>query len=376
MPSKIDTHFAKKGATKDTFNDRSVAADPDRGVDVTSDNNSFQAKQRREEASQDNDVVILEPVAGAYYLPILADKAEAWEKVKEAMNNLEKFDVEISDEEHFTAHGVQYFRDTYMLARTGLCQLENKPDNTFLELRRLEGDGFVFADQFKKQLVSSLGGVVSDVPEFEPAAPEETIDPSLQYLDFSDEAGAGQIITMWLDNLRPGAGIHYDQKKIYESISALAWNCTSPDNFKVLADYGDDIVDSALEVIRHEETKFLPTVYFAALCLNTFVKNNALAEDQKTWGTIVSICEAMDNWSLPSETSYVGQQVTRSTEVTDLLFDALKNFGSIADERSPKATEVIANTFSNMGDMFAEDNSEAIASLAESLNVNLVEDDQ
>lgn len=376
MPSKIDKHFAKKGATKDTFNDRGVASDADRGVDVTSDNNSFQAKQRREEASQDNDVVILEPVAGAYYLPLLADKTETWEKVKEAMNNLEKFDVQISDEEHFTAHGVQYFRDTFMLARTGLCQLEGKPDTNFLELRRLEGDGFVFADQFKKQLVSSLGGVVSDVPEFEPVAAEETVDPSLQYLDFSDEDGAAQIITMWLDNLRPGAGIQYDQKKIFESISALAWNCTNPDNFKVLAEYGDDIVDSVLEVMRHEETKFLPTVYFAALCLNTFVKNDALAESQKVWGTVVSICETMDLWCLPSETEMAGQQVTRSTEVTSLLFDALKNFGTILDERSPKVTEAVANTFSKMGDMFAEDNSEAISSLAGSLNVNLVEDDE
>merc|ERR1719173_168376 len=49
-----------------------------------------------------------------------------------------------------------------MLARTRIVKLEGE-EGEFLEIHKLEGDGFVFADQFKKNLVQKIGDKVEDV---------------------------------------------------------------------------------------------------------------------------------------------------------------------------------------------------------------------
>jgi len=65
-----------------------------------------------------------------------------------------------------------------MLARTRIVKLEGEDaEKSFLEIHKLEGDGFVFADQFKKNLVQKIGDKVEDV---DPVASENVKEPSLK----------------------------------------------------------------------------------------------------------------------------------------------------------------------------------------------------
>lgn len=370
MTSKVDKHFAKKGVTKDKSNDRSVTAD--RGATKSLEiepQSSFHGKQPQKMAQQSQDcpVQMVEQVAGAYYLPVQIPVKEAWEKIVDAMKAVEQLDLNSSPEEdEYSAFGLKYFRDSFMLARTKLCQVEGRGDQAFLELKKLEGDGFVFSDEFKKQLVANLEGVCEDIQETAPVQSEEAIEPKLQYLDFSDDASANDVITLWLNDLRPSGGVKYDQTRIFEALSALAWNGTDPDNFAVLSEYADDIVDPVLQILNHECTTYLPTVYFGALCLNKFIAGDALPEELKTWETAATLCSLMQRWCLENGgAEFASQQVTRSREVLRLLFDALNTLApTLNSERSDKVTEVLSKTISLMPQMFTNDNSEAIAQLS------------
>jgi len=383
MPSTVSKHITKKVATKERpknsrsiqaeENTRSVASQMDMDVSNLLAKQVQQSKQSSEEAQIES---LPEQIAGAFYLPLKMDADQAWERISNAMSKLDKMDLgTLEEDDKYTAYGLQYFRDTFMLARSKLVEVEGI-DGNFLELRRLEGDGFVFADEFKKNLVEQLSDVVEDAECSIPIAAEETIDPLLQYLDLSDEDNAAEMITLWLNDLRPRGGVKYNQARIFESLSSLAWNATDETNFKVLADYSDDIIDCTLQVINHEETKHLPTVYFAALCLNTFVKGDAVNDELKTWETVGAICETINHWCvLGSEANYASQQVTSSTQIFELLLSTLEVFASqILNERSDRITALVSDVVGKMNTV--ANSAERIEALAQALNVNTVEDDE
>ena len=74
--------------------------------------------------------------------------------VEEHKMNL-AFSINIIVEEGFSIYAIQYYRDTFTLASIGICTLEDE-DGYFLELNRLEGDGFVFSDVLMKNLMPTL----------------------------------------------------------------------------------------------------------------------------------------------------------------------------------------------------------------------------
>jgi len=228
-----------------------------------------------------------------------------------------------------------------MLARTRLCTIEGKGDDKFLEVHRLEGDGFVFSDTFKKNLVEQIGEYVEDVEAAEPQALENEKDAYLNFLDLSEEAVANNLIQHWLQSLKPKGGVQYDQKEIYSTLSSLGWNCNDPSNLKVLSDYSDFIVGPTLEILRHPEITHVPTAYFGAMCIDRFVQAEAVPQDMKSWASVLMLVEAMEKFCIPEDPERVKNidelQVTRSGEVLRLIISILTKLAPVATGEQPDA---------------------------------------
>lgn len=311
----------------------------ERGADTVAEDNTAQL-QKSEFFSKlkpkqivvsggDMDLVEEEKIGGAFYLPVKKDVPSTWTAVLEALQNLPDCDVNLEEQEQFNAYGLQYFHDTFMLARTRLCKLEGEEGN-FLEIHKLEGDGFVFADHFKKNLTEQIGEFVEDVDSVAPVQSENVKNPSLNYLDLSDETSATDMIQHWLQTLKPKGGVKYDHMQIYETLSCLGWNVNEEANFKALVDYGDYIVAPILEILRHEDTNHVPTAYFGAMCINKFVEEDAVPEAAKTWNSVFMLVEAMEKFCLQERRekakNVAEMQVTRSREVLRLLISILEKF--------------------------------------------------
>jgi len=311
----------------------------ERGADTVAEDNTAQL-QKSEFFSKlkpkqivvsggDMDLVEEEKIGGAFYLPVKKDVPSTWTAVLEALQNLPDCDVNLEEQEQFNAYGLQYFHDTFMLARTRLCKLEGEEGN-FLEIHKLEGDGFVFADHFKKNLTEQIGEFVEDVDSVAPVQSENVKNPSLNYLDLSDETSATDMIQHWLQTLKPKGGVKYDHMQIYETLSSLGWNVNEEANFKALVDYGDYIVAPILEILRHEDTNHVPTAYFGAMCINKFVEEDAVPEAAKTWNSVFMLVEAMEKFCLQERRekakNVAEMQVTRSREVLRLLISILEKF--------------------------------------------------
>jgi len=311
----------------------------ERGADTVPEDNTAQL-QKQEFFSKlkpklidvqkgDSDLVEEEKIGGAFYLPVKKDVAPTWTAVLEALQSLPDCDVNLEEQEHFNAYGLQYFHDTFMLARTRLCKLEGEEGN-FLEIHRLEGDGFVFADHFKKNLTEKIGEFVEDVDSVAPVQSENVKNPSLNYLDLSDENIATDMIQHWLQTLKPKGGVKYDHMQIYETLSCLGWNVNDQANFQALTDYSDYIVAPILEILRHEDTTHVPTAYFGAMCINKFVQENAVPEEAKTWNSVFMLVEAMEKFCIQESRekakNIAEMQVTRSREVLRLLISILEKF--------------------------------------------------
>jgi len=311
----------------------------ERGADTVAEDNTAQL-QKSEFFSKlkpkqivvsggDMDLVEEEKIGGAFYLPVKKSVPETWTAVLEALQSLRDCDVNLEEQEQFNAYGLQYFHDTFMLARTRLCKLEGEEGN-FLEIHKLEGDGFVFADHFKKNLTEQIGEFVEDVDSVAPVQSENVKNPSLNYLDLSDETSATDMIQHWLQTLKPKGGVKYDHMQIYETLSCLGWNVNDEANFKALVDYSDYIVAPILEILRHEDTNHVPTAYFGAMCINKFVEQDAVPEAAKTWNSVFMLVEAMEKFCLQERRekakNVAEMQVTRSREVLRLLISILEKF--------------------------------------------------
>jgi len=291
-------------------------------------------------SADETNLVEEEKIGGAFYLPCKKDVPSTWNAVLEALQSLEDCDINVEERKNFNAYGLQYYHDTFMLARTRLCKLEGEEGN-FLEIHRLEGDGFVFSDQFKKNLTEKIGEFVEDVETVEPIPSENAKDSFLNYLDLSDDSIATDMIQHWLATLKPKAGVKYDQRQIYETLSCLGWNSNEEANFKALQDYSHHIVGPVMEILRHPETNFVPTAYFGAMCINNFVQQQAVPDEIKTWKSVFMLVEAMEKFCLteaPAMEKSVGDlQVTRSREVLRLLVSILEKFAPTVTGEQPAA---------------------------------------
>jgi len=188
--------------------------------------------------------------------------------------------------------------------------------------------------------MEKVGDVVEDVDTAEPVPSENAKDSFLNYLDLTDEFSASKMIQHWLQTLKPNGGIKYDQTAIFETLSSLGWNCNEENNFNVLKDYSDYIVSPILEILRHEETNFVPTAYFGALCLDKFVTEKAIPEEVNTWSSVFMLVEAMEKFCTinpDSESCFADLQVTQSREVLKLLVSILTKFAPNVTGEQPKA---------------------------------------
>jgi len=344
--SGLDTAIAFHSANKQTdlTNSRGAHAEAEESKGADLQKNKFFSKFQKKEASvgkiPDNALAEEEKIGGAFYLPVQKDLGETWEAVIDALQSMEDCDINLTEQEKFNAYGLQYFHDTFMLARTRLCKVEGEKGN-FLEIHRLEGDGFVFADQFKPSLVQKIGDCVKDVETVEPIPSENATDNFLNYLDLSDEIIAGDMIQHWLSTLKPKGGVKYDQRAIYETMSSLGWNCGEESNFKVLENYSDYIVAPVLEILRHPETTHVPTAYFGALCIDKFVQGDAVPENVKTWNSVFMLVEAMEKFCTvqkdSKEKSIADFQVTQSRQVLDCLVSILTKFAPSCTGDRPNA---------------------------------------
>lgn len=288
-----------------------------------------------------NEVALIpqtEQLAGAYYLKVMnpSDLSATWEAVEKALESLSDTDFASVAGEH-SAHSIQYHQDGFALARSRLCQLENKPgEDCFLELQKLTGNGFIFQDQFVVGLESKLEGFEAIKQLEKPHELEEATTSNLAYLDLSDETTGYPMIEKWLTALQPKKGVQYDQMVVYEALSGLAWNLQDADNFKVLVEYKDDIVAHVLDILRVEETTSVPTGYFAAKVLEQFFSLQTSVPDKlKTWETVLSIQQSVDKWS-SSNKNALHQELTSSRGVVTTLLGVLRNAAAMATD-SPDA---------------------------------------
>jgi len=291
----------------------------------------------------------VEQLAGAYYMQVIdsSDLNATWTTVAKALESLPCTDFAPVSGEH-SAHSVQYHQDGFMLARSRLCQLENKEDQYFLEVSKLTGNGFIFQDQFIQALEGALTEGFKAIEQLEkPADPEEAETSNLAFLDLSEQSTGYPMIEKWLTSLQPKKGVQYDQMVVYESLSTLAWNLNDSDNFKVLADYKNDIVAHVLDILKVDDTTAVPTGYFASKVLEKFFSQESAVPDKlKVWDTVLSLQKSLIKWSTPNQKALHGE-VTVSRGVVTTLLSVLRNAGNMMTGEPDAATLKKSQDFVN-----------------------------
>jgi len=316
-------------------------------ADVGQYEDSAYAKINNKSQSADDSSYTFQPqskTGGAYYLPILKEPSVVIQAVVEVWTAMASTDFS-TDLEQMAAHGILYDNDKYMLARTKLCKLDDVEDlQVYLEINKLEGDGFMFADKFKKAFVEPLvqAEMVKDVVESEPMKAEEDVDDELRFMDFTaDENSAVMMMQKILGDLKPGAGVAYDYKKIFESVSTLGHNASNEVNLKYFADYQQHIIPSVLEVMRLPEMTFVPTVYFGSRLIDTFVSSGLLDADLVSWSTFETLVDALKKNCLGEnkETNSAQQQVVKSRQSKAIITSSLQKLSALLKKANEPCTD-------------------------------------
>merc|ERR1719204_1209949 len=229
---------------------------------------------------------------------------------------------EVADDEGqtFDCFSLKYVSDNFVLARTRLVQLEEEGDKIFDELRKLEGCGFAFTDDYQCHIEEQL----EDIAE-EDDRPKPQEKPTQVTLDLSDEILRQEVLSNWFTNLRPTRAANtlvYNEIETFKAMSALAWNLTSAENFAILQEHSDTILDYTFNILN--STTHLPTSYFAAVTLSLFAENGALNAD---WSHVKIMSSAMINWSEETGEEFAKMQVTRSREIVRLLSNTMIALG-------------------------------------------------
>lgn len=295
----------------------------------------------QKERASDLPAPSVDQVAGAYYMQVAdpSDLNATWATVEKALESLPSTDFAPTAGEH-VAHSVQYHQDGFSMARSRLCQLENKGDSEyFVEVTKLSGNGFIFQDQFVAALQGALQEGFKAVEQLEqPADLEEAETSNLAFLDLSEQEIADPMIEKWLTALQPKKGVQYDQMVVYESLPTLAWNLSDENNFKVLAGYSNDIVARVLDILKVDETTSIPTGYFAAKVLEKFFSDaSAIPDKVKVWDTVLSLEKSLMKWSMPNNKA-LHKEVPVSRGVFTTLLGVLRNAGNMMSGEPDAAT--------------------------------------
>lgn len=272
------------------------------------------------------------------YIPVtLANADQVWQRVVEAMRSMDSADYnevgEEGDEPSYDCYSLKYLYDSFVLARTRLVRLEEDGEQIYIELRKLEGDGFAFTDDFQRHLEKQLEDITK--PD---ERPEPQPRPEAMFLDLSDETLREEIVSNWFTSLRPvvsGNTLVYNDVEAYKAISSLGWNTKSPENFEILKAYSEEIVDCSMNILN--ATSHLPTAYFAAVTLNEFAQNKQFNAD---WGHVKIMSSAILNWSEEGTGEVATMQVTRSREVVRVLSSTLLAVGPTLEAEGKKKAEM------------------------------------
>jgi len=308
---------------------RAAGEDNDVLIPSSSINRSKDGVMQADAPSMDRIVNLEGRHKACIYIPCsLSDPQAVWQRVVSAIQTMDQADfnevAENGDEPAYDIYSLKYMYDSFVLARTRLVRLEDEGDGEqiFIELRKLEGDGFAFTDEFQRHLEKELEEITVEDERPKPQAKDETL-----YLDLSDEVIREEITSNWFANLRPtssGSALVYNEIETYKAMSALGWNLTNAENFAILLEnHRGDILSSALNVLN--ATQHLPTAYFSALTLSKFAEAGEL---DATWSNVKLLCEAGLIWSEETSTKFAGMQISRSREVMRLITNVLTLIGS------------------------------------------------
>lgn len=258
-------------------------------------------------------------LTSAFYIPVHSNKDDkaVWEEVQTVFDAMPEHDWTPDADKDFDAHSCKYSMNTYMLAHTRLCRVKGD-DQLLIELRKLEGNGFTFHDEYKKNLQKKFE---------QPTAPAEKQDPEFLYLDLSDPSSADMIET-WLDDLLPETDLVYNQSRCYSALSTLGWNLKDDSNYKVLSEHREKVIQRTINILRHVD--HLATIYFAALCLSQFAARGELGS--LPWENLAVISGTIQEWSGDKK-----GDISRSREVIRLLVNVL----SRAETPAKKPTKPI-----------------------------------
>jgi len=340
--SNLTSSLVQNNQTQQSSNRKGVASDIKGPSSIHSDYINAKPNDVKQKPSDPSIPTVPNKLGGAFYLPVTVDAEKAWAQIEKAMIALSNADVTIADQkkDKYKSFALKYFRDSFMLAQASLTQVEGEGKNLYVELRKLEGDGFVFADEFKPELTTNLGDVVKDAPLIDEIKPE-SVKPDEKnakdkYLELNSELSL-PIIENWLTSFRPVGGMKYDQMLISESLTVMGWNCTDADNFKVLSEYTHDIVGPILSILRLPETTYLPSAFYAAKILNEFAKGKAFEDELLNWQTVETIAKTVMKFGQNN----LGGEVTSSREAAGLLISTLKHLAPQIPKTETCSKEIV-----------------------------------
>lgn len=326
--------------------------------------------------------LIPEKLKGAFYLTVNSDDPPAaWESIANTLEQNTNADSQIEplndSETDYRAFTIKFFNDSYMLARSTLCQLEGD-DQLLLEMNRLEGDGFGFADLFVKEFGENVGDICDppemiEDPELEAARQENLNDEFLQL----DADIGNEMVEHWLTNLRPAGGVKYDHMKIYETLSTLGWNCQESSNYEILREYSDDIVGPVLNILHNEDMDFIPSLFYGSKILRTFATQGGFNEEMLNYDTVATVCSIALKACGGVDGFESKHQVKTSKEVLSLLFDTVEALATqvAGQERSGEAGDCLELFVNKSAGMFGNDNmNDRIAAVADVMGIALEEE--
>jgi len=339
---------------------KGISLDDSRRVEDAAGVHEKQSAQNKAKEPAARPIPEASPIGGAFYLELLKSPTETFEELQKALENMENTDYSVSPDD-FACHGIVYSDDKWMMARSQIVQLDDR-QGSFLELNKLEGDGFVFADLFKMNLAKALEGTVKDDTVVQAETFEE--DSDYKFLDFgADEDSAAMLMNQFLNQLKPSEGLAkgYDQTNVFAAVSCLGHNIA--ENFEFINGFQEPIVEGVLEVLRFEETTFLPTVYFGSKLISAFLEEDVLDSDLKKWKNVQMLVEALNKHCIGEQTvdtemGSAGRQVMKSRESMKILSAAICKFAALCEksELTPKMKDSFTKIFEQVPDTELQSN--------------------
>jgi len=232
-----------------------------------------------------------EKLTSAYYLEVgSSDEQLVWEHVMKAFKSMQQHDYS-QNNENFDAYSMQYFMNTYFLARTRLCRIQTDEEDEgklFLELNKLEGHSFTFYDQYHQKLSECVSQIGKESAE--KVDEEQKVDP-FDFLDLS-ESSSQTIIDGWLADLKVDADLVFDANRVFAALSSLAWNCKNADNKAKLMEHASTIIERSIAILRELNTNQAVT-YFASVCVLEFTGEQF---ESCGWEDVGVFCDVLKEW--------------------------------------------------------------------------------